>query len=252
MALAIGVSLKMYFGHARTLEWVDAVAALARRHPAVRDGIVRLFVVPTFPALVPVLERVAGTGIEVGAQDVAWADEGAYTGEVSAVELAEIGVRLAEIGHAERRRLFGETEQVVADKTAAALRNGIVPLLCIGEAERMPVADAARECIGQLDAAIDGSPGGELLVAYEPHWAIGAERPAEPEHIRTVLTALREHLAATPGFAGGAIYGGSAGPGLLTELAGATDGLFLGRFAHDPAALEAILDEALRIRGAAA
>lgn len=251
MTLAIGVSLKMYFGHARTLEWVDAVAALARRHPAVRDGVVRLFVVPTFPALVPVLDRVAGSGVEVGAQDVAWADEGAFTGEVSAAELAEIGVRLAEIGHAERRRMFGETDQVVAAKTAAALRHGVEPLLCIGEAERVEPDEAARDCIAQLDAALADAPGGDLLVAYEPHWAIGAERPAESDHIRFVLTALRAHLAAKPGFGGGAIYGGSAGPGLLTELAGATGGLFLGRFAHDPAALEQILDEALRIGEAA-
>jgi triosephosphate isomerase len=248
----VGVSLKMYFTHAQTIEWSTAVGELATRHPAVRSGLVELFVVPSFPALVPVREALAGAPVRLGAQDLASADSGAFTGEVSGVELAEIGCTLAEIGHAERRRLFFEDDAVVAAKTAAALRNGITPLLCVGEVEQTPPAVAALEVTSQIDSALADAQAagltGPLLVAYEPVWAIGAPEPAASEHIVAVVRAVDEHLAALPSHAGSrVIYGGSAGPGLLTALGGDVAGLFLGRFAHDVAAVETILDEALAL-----
>jgi len=248
----IGVSLKMYFTHARTIAWATELAALAERHPAVRQGVVELFAVPTFPALVPVREALAGGSVRLGAQDVATDDSGAFTGEVSAVELAEIGVTLAEIGHAERRRLYAEDDAVVAAKTAAALRNGVTPLLCVGEPEQAPAAVAALEVASQVDSALEvarrAGTEGPLVVAYEPVWAIGAPQPAPVEHIAAVVAALEAHLAEQPGLAGSRVlYGGSAGPGLLTALGGTVGGLFLGRFAHDVAAVEQILDEALAL-----
>jgi len=248
----IGVSLKMYFTHARTIAWATELAALAERHPAVRQGVVELFAVPTFPALVPVREALAGGPVRLGAQDVATDDSGAFTGEVSAVELAEIGVTLAEIGHAERRRLYAEDDAMVAAKTAAALRNGVTPLLCVGEPEQAPAAVAALEVASQVDSALEvarsAGTEGPLVVAYEPVWAIGAPQPAPVEHIAAVVAALEAHLAEQPGLAGSrVIYGGSAGPGLLTALGGTVGGLFLGRFAHDVAAVEQILDEALAL-----
>lgn len=248
----IGVSLKMYFTHARTLAWATELAALAERHPAVRSGVVELFAVPTFPSLVPVREALAGGPVRLGAQDVATDDAGAFTGEVSAVELAEIGVTLAEIGHAERRRLYAEDDAMVAAKTAAALRNGVTPLLCVGELEQAPVGVAALEVADQVECALVEAQAagtvGPLLVAYEPVWAIGAAEPAPVEHIAGVVTALEAHLADLPGLEGSrVIYGGSAGPGLLTALGGRVGGLFLGRFAHDVAAVELILDEALAL-----
>jgi len=244
MTRTVGVSLKMYFGHAAALSWFDRVAEVARAHPAVVSGEVELFVIPSFPSIPGALAAFEGTGVLVGAQDLFWEDSGAYTGEVSGVELAELGVRVAEVGHAERRRLFFETDAVVAAKTAAALRNGIAPVLCIGEAAQVTPALAAKEVIAQLDLALQGAPEGRVIVAYEPVWAIGAAEPAGPEHISAVCVALREHLDAT-GREGAVIYGGSAGPGLLTKLGSSVDGLFLGRFAHDPAALAAVLDEAV-------
>jgi triosephosphate isomerase len=243
MTVSIGVSLKMYFGHTAAVAWFGRVADLARTHPAVRSGQVELFVIPSFPSIPAALESLRGTGVLVGAQDLFWEDTGAYTGEVSGLELAELGVRVVEVGHAERRHLFFETDDVVANKTTAALRNGLVPVLCLGEAVKTTPALAAREVIDQLDSALDGAPAGRVIVAYEPVWAIGAAEPAGVDHIVGVCVALREHLAAT-GREGTVIYGGSAGPGLLTRLDDAVDGLFLGRFAHDPAALAAVLDEA--------
>jgi triosephosphate isomerase len=237
----------MYFGHAQTLEWCREVAGLGRSHPAVQSGRAELFVIPGFlsvPAAVDILRDVAA----VGAQDLAEADTGAFTGEVSGAEIAEVGAQLAEVGHAERRRLFGETDRVVQAKTAAALRNGLDPVLCVGEAVRGDPGDAAHECIRQVDDALatarSAQLGGRVIVAYEPQWAIGAEAPAEPAHIRTVCSALREHVRAFEDFPESrVIYGGSAKPGLLTEIAPDVDGLFLGRFAHRVEALGEILDE---------
>jgi len=244
----IGVSLKMYFSHARTLAWARDVADIAERHPAVRSGAATLFVAPTFPALVPVRDVLAGSGVLLAAQDLAWADEGAFTGEVSGAELREVGVDLVEIGHAERRALFHETDDVVARKVHAAYRNGLRPLLCVGEPRRASRAESVDEVTGQLDRALAVATAahtvGRLVVAYEPVWAIGAPAPAPDEHIVSVLEGVEQYLASRPGLAGStAIYGGSAGPGLLSRGRGRIGGLFLGRFAHDPAAVATILDE---------
>lgn len=247
----VGVSLKMYFSHARTLDWVRHVVGIAERHPAVRSGAAQLFVVPTFPALVPVRELIGDAPVLLGAQDLSWADEGAFTGEVSGAELREIGVDLVEIGHAERRSLFHETDEVVAGKVHAAYRNHLRPLVCVGEPHRASSADAVAEVTAQLDrslatATADGIAG-PLIVAYEPVWAIGAPAPAPDEHIVDVLAGLEAHLAERPELAGSTvIYGGSAGPGLLTRGQGRIGGLFLGRFAHDPSAIATILDEVVQ------
>ena len=241
--VVVGVSLKMYFGHRQAREWFDEVAERVRGHRAVQDGDVLLFIIPTNLQIGAAVEAFADTPVQIGAQDVATDDAGAFTGEVSAAELAEVGVMLAEIGHAERRRLFGETDEVVAAKAAAALRNGILPVLCLGESDRLETTDAAATTVAQLHADPEGAPDGSVIVAYEPVWAIGAPEPAPVGHITGVARALREALDATrPGSI--VIYGGSAGPGLLTELGDSVDGLFLGRFAHDPDALVRVLDEA--------
>ncbi|GAB2889925.1 triose-phosphate isomerase family protein [Streptomyces mayteni] len=249
-AVTIGVSLKMYFGHHQTLNWSRRTAAIATRHPAVTTGLAELFVLPSFPALVPVASIVAGSGVRVGAQDLAAEDAGPYTGEVSGAHLKEIGCAYAEVGHAERRRLFGEGDTVVAAKTAAALRNGLTPVLCVGELNQADPADAATRTVAELARLLSGLTG-PVVVAYEPQWAIGAPQPASTAHIRTVCAALSDWLAGQPAHAGSrVIYGGSAGPGLLADLGTDAGGLFLGRFAHDPAAVARILDEALALHGA--
>jgi triosephosphate isomerase len=249
--ITVGVSLKTYFSHARTLEWAAEVADIARRHPATLSGAATLFVAPTFPALVPVRDLLSGSGVLLAAQDLSWADAGAFTGEVSGTELREIGVDLVEIGHAERRSLFHEDDATIAGKVHAAFRNHLRPLVCVGEttrASRSGAAEAVAAVTAQLDRAVstafaDGLAG-PLTVAYEPVWAIGAPAPAPDEHIVTVLDGIEQHLATRPELHGSTVlYGGSAGPGLLTRGQGRIGGLFLGRFAHDPAAVEAILDE---------
>jgi triosephosphate isomerase len=252
----VGVSLKMYFSQERTLDYARAVARIAAGHEAVLSGAVDLVVLPSFPALVPVVDILAGTGALVGAQDVFWEDRGAYTGEVSASDLREIGCDFVEIGHAERKRIFGETDEMVAGKLAAASRNALTPLLCVGEKAEGSPESAAADCIAQLESAlaVARADGGvpSLVVGYEPEWAIGAAQAASPAHISAVCTIMRSWLEAQSDLGDcRIIYGGSAGPGLIDLLGPAVDGLFLGRFAHDPAALASVLDEALAQQRAA-
>jgi triosephosphate isomerase len=162
-------------------------------------------VCPPYPYLAQVAERLRGSPIAWGAQNVAEHAQGAYTGEVSAAMLAEFGCRYVIVGHSERRQLYGETDAQVAAKFAAARTAGLTPILCVGEtlAER----DARRTTnvvARQLGAVAFG--GG--VVAYEPVWAIGTGRNATPEQAQEVHAFLRERLPPdTP-----ILYGGSVKP----------------------------------------
>lgn len=246
--LTLGVSLKMYFGYQQTLEWSRQIADIIRQHPAIRDGQVELFVFPSLPAIAGTLAAFQGTSMKVGAQNMFWEDNGAYTGEVSGVMLREMGCGYVEIGHAERRRYFSETDKQIADKTTAALRNSLIPVICIGEAERCSAEQAIAQAVQQAHQALAPaeklSLTGDAILAYEPQWAIGAKEPASADFIGEVCQGLAARLAENAGGERRVIYGGSAGPGLLTQLGSRTGGLFLGRFSHQPAAYKAILDEA--------
>ncbi|NKX51750.1 triosephosphate isomerase [Arthrobacter deserti] len=249
----LGVSLKMYFGHRQTVDWCRDVARMAAEHPAVGSGAVDLFILPSFPALVPAGQAFAGGPVRLGAQNLHWEDGGPFTGEVSGPQLREAGCSYVEVGHAERRRLFAEDDRIVAAKAAAALRNGLIPVICVGEQQRMPADEAAATCTAQLEAGVRTVTDGQQLqvvVAYEPVWAIGSSEPASVEHIRAVCSRLRTWLAGQDRFPHHRVmYGGSAGPGLLGRLGQEVGGLFLGRFAHDVGALAGIVDEAAERAG---
>ncbi|GAA2006275.1 triosephosphate isomerase [Nakamurella flavida] len=246
----VGVSLKMYLDRARTRTWLRAVAEVAPE-----AGGVEMFVLPSYLAIADAAELLAGTGVAYGAQDVFWEDSGAYTGEVSAPMLADAGCSFVEVGHAERRRLFGETDEIAAAKAAAAARSGLTPIVCVGElgdgsalggpGGQEQVDAAVRECVPQVRSVLAALPAGSPVVfAYEPVWAIGAAEPAPPEHVVAVVNALRAIAEnGTPQAGLRFIYGGSAGPGTFAALDGAVDGLFLGRFAHDPANLRRVVAE---------
>jgi triosephosphate isomerase len=243
----VAISLKMYFSNARTREYCRRIAELAQDDHGVRTGATELVVLPTFVSVPAALAAVRETRVTVGAQDLATHDSGAFTGEVSGAELAEIGCTHVEVGHVERRTLFAETDPVVAAKLSAALRNRLVPILCVGEASRTDPAAAADVCIRQVLSALPQDVGdtatSRIIVAYEPIWAVGAAEPAGPNYVADVCQRVRIALNGyLPDFA--IIYGGSAGPGLLTKLGGNVDGLFLGRFAHDPRAVLGVLAEA--------
>ncbi|MDF2442918.1 MAG: L-erythrulose 1-phosphate isomerase [Subtercola sp.] len=238
------VSLKAYLGQQETLDWIAASVSAAGPHL----GAVDLALFPVATALADGLRLASGTSIEFGAQDVSTEPSGAFTGEIVASTLAELGARYVELGHAERRRLFGDDDARIAAKAARAAEAGLTPFVCVGEIDApAAAASAARAaidlCWAQLEASLalvaDGTP---VVVAYEPVWAIGADEPAPAAYVREVAAELKRRLAASrPGSR--LLYGGTAGPGVYTALAPAVDGLFLGRRAHDPAALAAVLAE---------
>ena len=238
--LRVGVSLKAYFGYRASVSWLEAAIELAAASPAVRDGRVEVFLAPSAPVLETAVRLARNTPVQICAQDCSAWPTGAHTGETTAELLAELGVAMVELGHAERRRDHGETDEVIALKTEAATLWGLTPLVCVGESERGTPAEAARVCLDQLTRTLD--PAAPAVIAYEPVWAIGAAHPADPDHVSAVATVLREHLGDRDQRP--ILYGGSAGPGLLHSLGPAVDGLFLGRFAHDIRNLGRVLDEA--------
>jgi triosephosphate isomerase len=243
----IGVSTKMYMGYAESLAWLEQLVVEVDARPALAAGRVVPFVIPSFPVLPEAARLVDGSPLRLGAQNCSWAD-GPWTGEVSPTMLAELGVGLVEIGHAERRRHFAEDEAMIALKVSAAVDAGLTPLLCVGEDEAGEPTAAADTVFRQIKAAVSGdwSVVPQLVIAYEPVWAIGAPEPASAGYVSRVTAALRESLA-HHGVAGvPIIYGGSAKPGLLPQLDGVS-GLFLGRFAHDARNFGRVLDEALAL-----
>ncbi|KAK5133820.1 hypothetical protein LTR08_007250 [Meristemomyces frigidus] len=241
----VGTSLKMYFDLPSTLRYIDAIAQLS---PAAANANIDLFVIPDFVTLLASKDKLHNTSIQLGAQDTYSEDKGAFTGEVSPLTLAQAGVTIVEIGHAERRRLFGETDHDVAKKAAAVVRNGMVPLVCIGEKSRSSIASqavgiAVSECKPQITAALSQIPDdSEVILAYEPVWAIGAAEPAGADHVVAVTQNLRALVAGRKGRTR-ILYGGSAGPGTFEKLKEGVDGLFLGRFAHDVGNLEKVIEE---------
>jgi len=200
----------------------------------------QLFVVPPFTAIEAV-KRAAGGKFWVGAQNMHWAKEGAFTGEISAPMLSELGVDLVELGHAERRMYFNETDEALHRKVETALEFNLRPLVCVGEQKEERERGSGREVVArQLRGAFEGTPAqmiSRLMVAYEPVWAIGEHGTAATaddlremqEHIRSALADLFSAAAASiPVFYGGTVNEVNA-VSLLAE--GGVDGLFIGRAA---------------------
>lgn len=158
-----------------------------------------------FPYLQQVSERLKGSALAWGAQNVSEHEQGAFTGEVSAAMLREFGCRYVIVGHSERRQLYGESDARVAAKFAAAQRAGLTPILCVGETLEEREAGRTEEVVArQLDAvAID--PKAPAVLAYEPVWAIGTGRNASPEQAQAVHALLRKKLPGEMRI----LYGGS-------------------------------------------
>jgi triosephosphate isomerase len=227
----VGVSLKAYLGLHETGRWLDEVRA------RLSGSVVEIFVLPCYPAIPMAVRKLSGTGIGVGSQDVSSQHAGPWTGDVTARTISEIGATYAEIGHSERRKLHGETDEVVAAKIARCIEANLRPVLCVGESVALPDARASHQVCAQLRARLaHARRGAELIVAYEPEWAIGASAPASPEYIAAMVTALRAQ-AAELNVTAKVLYGGSAAEGVFTATravpatAGWPDGLFIGRAA---------------------
>ncbi|HEX9963769.1 MAG TPA: triose-phosphate isomerase [Allosphingosinicella sp.] len=206
---------KMNGGRSALAE-VAAIAAAAREASGVDVALC-----PPF-TLIPLAVPRAG-GLIVGAQDCHPKDSGAHTGNVSAPMLKEAGARLAIVGHSERRADQGESDQLVRAKAEAALRHGLQAIVCVGESEAERDSGQAEERVrSQLAGSIPELSGEvELIVAYEPIWAIGTGKVASPEDVRAMHSVIRGALADRFGDAGGRIrilYGGSVNAGNAAEL----------------------------------
>jgi triosephosphate isomerase len=240
----IGTSWKMN----KTLAEACTFAEGLKAADAGRDPRIQRFVIPSFTAVREVRAILAGTSVKVGAQNMHWADDGAWTGEISPVMLSDCHLDMVELGHSERREYFGETDETVGLKVEAAVRHGLVPLICIGETlseresgrARAVLERQVRGALARL--ATQAQRAADILLAYEPVWAIGVNGiPATSDY----ADARQKEIAAIAEDVLGrripCLYGGSVNPGNCQELIACphVDGLFIGRSAW---AVEGYLD----------
>jgi triosephosphate isomerase len=236
MQVWVGTSWKMH----KTLPEALVFAKALKEADAARDPRVQRFVIPPFTALREVKAALSGTSVKVGAQNMHWEDQGAWTGEISAPMLKDCGADMVEIGHSERRAHFGETDEAVGLKAAQAVRHGLIPLVCIGESLAEREGGRADDVLArQTRAALALVPkAAPVLLAYEPVWAIGAQGiPAAPDYADARQSAIKEVAAGLMGRDVPCLYGGSVNPGNAVGLilCPHIDGLFIGRSAWDPA-----------------
>ena len=215
--MLIAGNWKMYKGQAETAEFcIDLKRALADLEP------VEIAVCPPFPSLAVAVQILAGTDIAVAAQNVHWATEGAFTGEVSAPMLRELGAYGAIVGHSERRQLFGETDEGVGKRTRAALNAGLSVIACVGETEEERESGQTEDVLRRQLAVLEAED--NLVVAYEPVWAIGTGKTATPEIAQEAHEFIKGLLEVP------VLYGGSVKPENAEELLSlpAVDGALVG------------------------
>lgn len=212
---------KMYKSAHEASAFVNDLSALVAES---RNREIVIF--PPFIALPAAISAVRGTNIEVGAQDVFWLKEGAYTGEISAPMLTAIGCRWVIIGHSERRQYFGETDETVFKKTAAAVESGLKPIVCVGERleeRRSGRTDSvlASQCAEGIER-LTAEQFSRIVVAYEPVWAIGTGCTATPDVASAAHATIRKRLNARFGSELAdecrILYGGSVNNGNTAAL----------------------------------
>ena len=204
----------------------EAKALVSELLPLVKDAKCEVVVCPPFVDLAAVKPLLEGTNVKLGAQNVHWAEKGAFTGEVSAIMLKEIGVEYAIIGHSERRQYFGETDETVNKRAKAALAAGLIPIICVGESlAQRENGETDALVTAQVNLALDGISAAEvekLVIAYEPIWAIGTGKTATKEQANETISVIREAVRALYGEntaeAVRIQYGGSMNAANATEL----------------------------------
>ena len=185
-------------------------------------------VLPPFTALRSVQTLIDGDKLRIsyGAQDLSPYDSGAYTGDVSGPMLAKLGCDYVLAGHSERRQYHHESDELVNAKVQAALRSGLTPILCVGESlEVRQAGEQVKCCVDQLDGSLDGVPAAavaEMVVAYEPVWAIGTGEVATPEDAQQMIAAIRSRISeihdAETAASVRILYGGSVKPGNIAPI----------------------------------
>ncbi|MEO5740991.1 MAG: triose-phosphate isomerase [Vicinamibacterales bacterium] len=245
----IAGNFKMFKTVAETVSYVTELKALIKATSGVEIAIA-----PPFTALAAAVNAAANSAIAIGAQNLHWERDGAFTGEVSAAMVRETGARYAIVGHSERRTLFGDTNDTVNKRMHAALTAGLVPIVCIGETlaerdrnETMAVLDR------QLKESLDGVTGEQLssmVLAYEPVWAIGTGRNATPAEAGEAHFHIRQRLKQWFGLDASercrVLYGGSVKPDNIAKLIAEpdVDGALVGGASLDPKSFFAIIQGA--------
>jgi L-erythrulose 1-phosphate isomerase len=234
--LWIGTSWKMNKLRAEA----QAFAKALRASPATRISNIQTFIIPSLPYVAEVADTLVDSTVIVGAQNMHWSDSGAWTGEVSAPMLADCGAKLVELGHSERRAHFGETDESVGRKVAAAVKHGLTALVCIGDTRSEYEAGATASVLErQVHYALQGvgrTAVGKVMLAYEPVWSIGEGGiPADPDFACDQHRRLKHLTANITGEPLPILYGGSVSATNCVELAERShiDGLFIGRAAWD-------------------
>lgn len=177
----------------------EAVRLVEELKPLVKDAKCNVVICPPYVDLPAAAEAIKGSNIHLGAQNIHWADKGAFTGEVSADMLKELGVEYAIIGHSERRQYFGETDEAVNKRAKAAIAAGITPIICVGESlEERESGLTGKKVSGQVQKDIEGiaaSDAARLVIAYEPIWAIGTGKTATDEQANETIGMIRATVA---------------------------------------------------------
>jgi L-erythrulose 1-phosphate isomerase len=231
----IGTSWKMN----KTRDQARAYAEVLKESATALVG-ARAFVIPPFTAIADVASILAGTAVKIGAQNMHWAEAGAWTGEISASMIADVGATMVEIGHSERRTHFGESDETVALKAKAALAHGLVALVCVGDTRQEYEAGETSAVLARQTrivlSAVDARDRDRLVIAYEPVWSIGEGGiPADPDFADRQHVLIKEESLRFFAEPVDVIYGGSVNPGNCCELAVRPniDGLFIGRSAWE-------------------
>ncbi len=202
----------MYKTRAQTREYLAAFLPMIQNRSAARNVVL----CSPYTSLETLATGVAGQKVGVGAQNLHWEKEGAFTGEISASMLQELAVTHAVIGHSERREYFGETNQTVLKRTQAALAAGLIPIVCVGESKAQRDSNETEAFIfQQLDKGLDGVNLDQVVIAYEPIWAIGTGETCESEEANRVIGLIRKRIKSehVP-----ILYGGSVKPTNIDEL----------------------------------
>jgi triosephosphate isomerase len=226
---------KMYKGPAEAAEFCVAL----KRRLTDLEG-VDVAVCPPFTSLAVAVQILAGTEIAVAAQNVHWEGEGPFTGEISAPMLRELGVYGAIVGHSERRQHFGETDEAVAKRAGAALEAGLSVIACVGETESERKGGETEEVLRRQVSVLEAED--NLVVAYEPVWAVGTDNPATPE-LAQEAHALIKSVLDVP-----VLYGGSVKPENAADLLAMpdVDGALIGGASLDVESFAAICLSASR------
>ena len=209
--------------HNTLAEGNELVTALTK---AENKNQAEIIVAPSYTGLATVAHLAKGSQVQVAAQDIHWEDKGAFTSAVSPVQAKDAGATLTIIGHSERRSVFGDTDEILNKKVAAALRHGLKVIFCVGETLEEREANKTLEIIeGQLKNGLAGFTAEQLngfIIAYEPVWAIGTGKTATPDQAQEVHAAIRAYLAKTYGddFAQATriLYGGSVKDSNVDEI----------------------------------